>query len=509
MTVTKVDIRPGVSVLAVLRHLNYRPWYALSEFVDNSVQSFTEHREELRKVHRESFKLRVDIDLDAASPPRISIRDNAAGIFEPEYGRAFRPAATPPNRTGLAEFGMGMKSAACWYAPRWTVRTSALGDPVERVVRFDIENIVNDAIEELTIQETRVEPESHYTEIVLEDVFHLPVGRTISKLKEHLTDIYRAFMRDGILELRFNGDPLEYRQPKILRTAYFKNAEGPVREWRKPIEFDFGNGLSVRGFAALRETANTAKAGFSLFRRGRVIQGSGDEGYRPNRIFGSTNSYRYQRLFGELHLEGFEVSHTKDGFRWDDNEQPFLELLREHLDAEELPLLKQAEGHRVKVARAQLTTSARQAVANTSQALESRLPQMIPAVADAEPVDTSSAEPPQISTLASRRFDIRFRDKQWAINVELTDDPAQGSWLDVTDAAPSLEQSRCLNIRVSMVHPFMVRFAQTDPEDVEALLRVAAAIAVAEVLARDAGVRKAGTVRRNVNDILRGALAEP
>ena len=60
-----------------------------------------------------------------------------------------------------------------------------------------------------------------------------------------------------------------------------------------------------------------------------------------------------------------------------------------------------------------------------------------------------------------------------------------------------------------MVHPFMVRFAQTDSEDVEALLRVAAAIAVSEVLARDSGVRQAGTVRRNVNDILRDALSEP
>ena len=398
MAVTKVDIRPGVSVLAVLRHLNYRPWYALSEFVDNSVQSCTENRERLRKIHHGSFKLRVDIALDAASPPRITIRDNAAGIFESEYGRAFRPAAIPPNRTGLAEFGMGMKSAACWFAPRWTVRTSALGEAVERVVRFDIEHIVTDAIEELAIQENRVEPESHYTEIVLEDVFHLPVGRTIGKLKEHLTDIYRAFMRDGVLELRFNGEPLNYSQPKILRAAHFKDG-GAGREWRKSIEFDFGNGLSVHGFAALRETANTAKAGFSLFRRGRVIQGSGDEGYRPTRIFGSTNSYRYQRLFGELHLEGFEVSHTKDGFRWDDNEQPFLELLREHLDTEELPLLRQAEGYRVKVARAQLTTSARQAVANTAEALESRLPQVIPAVADANPVDTSSAEPPQIFNL--------------------------------------------------------------------------------------------------------------
>ena len=354
MAVTKVDIRPGVSVLAVLRHLNYRPWYALSEFVDNAVQSFSEHQAALRKVQGESFKLRVDIDIDTASPPRISIRDNAAGIFESEYSRAFRPAAIPPNRTGLAEFGMGMKSAACWFAPRWMVRTSALGEPVARKVHFDIENIVNDDIEELSIQETTAAPESHYTEIVLEDVFHVPVGRTVAKLKEHLADIYRAFMRDGILELRFNSDPLEYREPKVLKAAYFKDKAAQLREWCKPIEFDFGNGLSVHGFAALREKANTAKAGFSLFRRGRVIQGSGDEGYRPAYIFGSTNSYRYQRLFGELHLEGFEVSHTKDGFRWDDNEQPFLELLREHLDTEELPLLKQAEGYRVRVARAQL-----------------------------------------------------------------------------------------------------------------------------------------------------------
>ena len=436
------------------------------------------------------------------------IRDNAAGIFESEYGRAFRPAAIPPDRTGLAEFGMGMKSAACWFAPRWGVRTSALGEPVSRAVHFDIENIVNDDIEELTIQETREASDRHYTEIVLEDVFHVPVRRTVAKLKEHLTDIYRAFMRDGILELRFNGDLLEYREPKVLKAAYFKDKAGPAREWRKPIEFDFGNGLSVHGFAALRETANTAKAGFSLFRRGRVIQGSGDDGYRPAYIFGSANSYRYQRLFGELHLEGFEVSHTKDGFRWDDNEQPFLELLREHLDAEELPLLKQAEGYRVRVARVQLKTSARHAVDNTAQALESRLPQVIPAVADAEPVDTPAEETPHTSTLASRCFDIQFRDRKWTINVELTDDPAEGQWLGVTDVAQSREQPRRLDIRVSMVHPFMVRFAQADSEDVEALLRVAAAIAVAEVLARDSGVRKSGTVRRNVNEILRDALSE-
>ncbi len=496
-------------MLAVLRHLNYKPWFALGEFVDNAVESFLQNRLKLENLHGKGFKLRVDIDIDTAPPASISIRDNAAGIFEAEYARAFRPAAIPPNRTGLAEFGMGMKSAACWFAPQWSVRTSALGEPVERTIHFDIVNIVNDAIEELTIRESNEKPENHYTAISLENIFHVPVGRTVSKVKEHLTDIYRAFIRDGVLELQFNGEELAYREPKVLKAAHYKDKSGSERVWKKTIEFDFGAGLSVHGFAALRETANTAKAGFSLFRRGRVVEGSGDEGYRPSYIFGSSNSYRYQRLFGELHLDGFEVSHTKDGFRWDENEQPFLELLREHLDSAELPLLKQAEGYRVRVARAQRATIARQAVASTTQAMQTGLPAILLLLAEAEPVDTPTEEVPHESTLAGRRFDIRFRDKDWSINVELTDDPAESQWLAVSDAAGKIEEPRRLDIRVSMAHPFMIRFAQTDTEDVDALLRVAAAIAVAEVLARDSGVRKAGTVRRNVNDILREALSEP
>lgn len=509
MTVKKVDIRPGVSVLAILRHLNYKPWFALGEFVDNSVQSFLDHRAELEKAGGKAFKLRVDINVDPASPARISIRDNAAGIFEAEYPRAFRPAAIPPDRSGLAEFGMGMKSAACWFAPQWSVRTSALGEPVTRTIRFDIDNIVNDDIEELVIENTPERPGRHYTEIILENVFQVPIGRTIAKLKEHLTDIYRVFVRDGVLELKFNGEALTYSEPKVLRAPYFKGRGGAEKLWRKPIEFDFGVDLSVRGFAAIRETGNTARAGFALFRRGRLIQGSGDDGYRPSFIFGSSNSFRYQRLFGELHLDGFEVSHTKDGFRWDENEQPFLELLRDHLDSAELPLLKQAEGYRTRAPRGQLIAAARQALSNTTQAMQDRFPEVLPAIANESPVETQAEEAAEQPTLAQRRFDIDFRGRPWSIHVEITNDPAESQWLALSDGGSVRDQPRRIDIRVSATHPFMLRFAQSDAGELEGLLRVAASIAVAEVLARDAGVRNAGTVRRNVNDILREALSEP
>ena len=509
MKIKKVDIRPGVSVLAVLRHLNYTPWFALGEFVDNSVQSFINHRRELEKAEGRDFKLKVEIDLDASSPARISIRDNAAGIFPDEFPRAFRPAAVPPDRSGLAEFGMGMKSAACWFAPKWSVRTSALGDSVARTVQFDIANIINDDIEELAINEESAPARQHFTEVVLDEIFHVPVKRTVNKLKEHLTDIYREFIRKGLLDLRFNGDPLIYEEPRILSALYFKDKTGDPKLWRKDIAFDFGDGLSVHGFAALRETASTARAGFALFRRGRLIQGSGDEGYRPVYIFGQSNSYRFQRVFGELHLDGFEVSHTKDGFRWDENELPFLELLHEHLDSKELPLLKQAEGYRARAPRNQLAAAAQQAVANTTQVMESRLPDVLPTVADAAPIETPTQEAPEQPRLAARRFDIQFRERALSINVEITDDPAESQWLVLSDSGKTGDQPRRVDIRVCMSHPFMVRFAQADPEELEALLRVAAAIALAEVLARESGIRNAGTVRRNINDILRDALSEP
>src|ERR1700730_12335773 len=92
-----VNIRPGVSVLSVLRHLNYRSWFALAEFVDNSLQSYLSREAELKTLHGENFKLIVQIDIDANKPARISIRDNAGGIALKDFGRAFRPAAVPPD----------------------------------------------------------------------------------------------------------------------------------------------------------------------------------------------------------------------------------------------------------------------------------------------------------------------------------------------------------------------------------------------------------------------------
>lgn len=118
-TIDTINIRPGVSILSVLKHLNYKPWFALAEFVDNAIQSYLEHEDELKDLEGPDFKLLVKIEIDPSEDGKITIRDNAAGIYEKDYARAFRPAAVPPDKSGLNEFGMGMKSAACWFADRF------------------------------------------------------------------------------------------------------------------------------------------------------------------------------------------------------------------------------------------------------------------------------------------------------------------------------------------------------------------------------------------------------
>ncbi|GCE28129.1 hypothetical protein KDA_36130 [Dictyobacter alpinus] len=508
----RINIRPGVSILSVLRHLNYKPWFALAEFVDNSLQSFFDYRQELEEVSDKQFKLKISIELDPADEGQIIIRDNAAGIHMKDFTRAFRPAAIPPNQNGLSEFGMGMKSAACWFADQWTVRTSALNEETERLITFDIGKIVHDDIEELTAQSQMARSDTHYTEITLSKLHKKPQKRTIAKIKEHLASIYRIFIRENVLELRFNGELLTYTDPVILSAPFYKNLHESPRLWKKNLDFDFGLGLRVYGFAALRERGSTSSAGFGLFRRDRIIEGSADEGYRPEYIFGHHNSFVYQRLFGELHIEGFEVSHTKDGFRWEEHEEIFLEYLKKALNEEPLPLLDQAEGHRTRPKPQEIIPGAEVATARTADVIEKEIPQVLEQQIKALP-DTQNPpiSLPSVTKASQRVINIELNGNQWQIILELSNDPSVGDWVSIYDqliAEIDLFGSsiRRLGVRLALAHPFTESFGGVESARIEPLLRIAVAIALAETSARDSGVKMAGTIRRNINELLRNAL---
>lgn len=510
---SKIDIRPQVSVLSVLKHLNYDPWFALGEFVDNSIQSWREHRQELEEAHGGDFTLSVEIEVDRATGGSITVRDNAAGIFEHEYARAFRPAEMPPDTSGLAEFGMGMKSAACWFASRWNVRSTALGEGVERTVSFDVDSIVENEVQELDVESSKVPSSHHYTVVTLEELHQIPRGRTVGKIKDHLSSIYRHFTRDEELELFYNGERLEYQQPEILVAPYYQDEEEDEVRWKKPIEFDLGRGLYVDGFAAIREEGSTSEAGFSLFRRGRVVEGSADEKYRPEEIFGKSNSFRYQRVFGELHLEGFDVSHTKDGFVWAENEEPFLELLYEELNSEPLPLLKQAENYRALSKKDKSTENLEKATKRTAEAIQEE-GQVLDELDEDSVAEDPPAEMPTAEVRSRRLAHVELEEIPWRIILEASDDPSISDWVTLSEAviqkAEEVEEVslKDVGVRMALEHPFTLKFAGPDLSEIEPLVRLAAAIGLAEAAARESGVREASIVRRNINKLLADAFSE-
>ena len=211
----KVSIRPQVTMLSVLKFLEYETWFALAEFVDNAIASYLKNEKELKAIEGDDFKLLVSIEINEPEN-RITIRDNAAGINQTDYVRAFRAAEIPPDNSGLSEFGMGMKSASCWFADKWCVTSTALGETVEKKVCFEMEKIFQDKLEELEVESKPSNKNHHYTTIELFDVNRMPRRRGIGKVKDHLKSIYRDFIRKGILVLKVEGEELSYVEPKIL-----------------------------------------------------------------------------------------------------------------------------------------------------------------------------------------------------------------------------------------------------------------------------------------------------
>ena len=515
--VAKVNIRPGVSILSVLPHLNYKPWFALAEFVDNALQSFLANRAVLEAEEGKTFVLQVDINLDP-NRQSITIKDNAAGIGAGDFPRAFRPAEIPPDATGLSEFGMGMKSAACWFAPKWTVRTKALGELEERTVHFDIARIVKDSIEELDVDVKSSTRRRHYTDIILYDLRAFPHGRTLGKIKDHLSSIYRCFTRDGTLRLHLDGEPLGFESPAILVAPYYKTPKKPAVTWKKRVSVKLSGRRSVEGFIAIREKGSTSRAGLALFRRKRLIIGSADETYRPPEIFGAANSFVYQRLFGELHITGFDVSHTKDGIRWEDTEEEFVKELRKALQTSDMPILDQANNYRAKGIQKENKDSAERALDSIHDAIEEDSGERLGRAL--EEIERTASDPlpksltPSEKPFKASREDIRnsisltYAGQPWEVTILLSYDDASRNWYEITDFAEDVKKApRHLGIRLSMTHPFMDAYCDGSQMQTEALIRIAVCLALAETAARDGGQKYAGFVRTNFNELLRLAFS--
>jgi hypothetical protein len=350
-----ISIKTSQGVYGLFSNFDYTPWQALGEFVDNSVSSW------MSDSHGD-WQLEVDIDWDPnfGSGPgsgKITITDNALGISERDMDRAFELAIPPDDKTRLNKFGVGMKAAACWFGEKWTVETSAVGEPVTRTVHWDTAEIVKNDLLNLKFVETRAGQDRHFTRITITDLSHAPNhARTVTKIKIHLAKLFRKYIETGGVIIRWNGEVLRDTSPGVLEAPAFndKSKDPENVRWETNFEIELGDGRALEGYACLFEKFERQHTGLNYFWRNRLIQGNVEPFHRPQSLFGATSSFRYGRLYIELIADDLEVTTDKTAINFGSSrvdEETLHEKIKEVLKQSGLPvsIIQQGENYRANV----------------------------------------------------------------------------------------------------------------------------------------------------------------
>ncbi len=318
-----ISLQLGLGAIRSFRRLSYTAWHALAEFVDNSTQSYHDHREELDAAYEvEGSSLQVNIDYSQGT---LIISDNAMGMSWEELKHALTVGDPPETPAWRSRYGFGMKTAASWFGDYWTVETKRLDSPIGYRIEVDVEAIAGGEPNLPFHELTDLERSEHFTRVTIQRLNRPIRGGTIPRVKDFLKSMYHQDLQSGALSLTCFGERL---QPLVDYDFALDESGQPLR---RTFEFTVGN-KRVHGWAGVLARGGRSKAGFSMLHAGRVVKGP-PAAWRPSEIFGQiqgSNDLVNQRLVGEVVLDDFEVSHTKDDILWLGDEEQDVEVnLRE------------------------------------------------------------------------------------------------------------------------------------------------------------------------------------
>ncbi len=513
----KINIRPTTGVYATYKNIKYDPWTAIAEFVDNSTQSYYDRIVRLKETkYWKGLNVEIIYEKNTVEGDKIIIRDNAYGMNFYDFQRAI-VLDSPPKKASRSEFGMGLKTAACWFGSNWSVESTELGSNVKYYATVDVKALHKYKMEEIEVQEEDCNPKEHGTTVTIWNLNRTIIGRQIGKTKDQLRGMYRNDLRTGEIVISYNGENLIYEEPNVLKE---KLPDGTIKIWKKHISFSIPyleQSLIVDGYVAIRETASTSAAGFALLRQGRVIIGGYENAYRPEEIFEKPNSFVYQRLFGELNMDNWPVTQTKDAFDWYSGlEDELIEKLNESCE----DYRKKVKEYRVgkKLSMEESTTELVNTFSNAG----------VISNADIETIEVSTASPQDgvintnvleqqmdngdqestsnksaditIEGSLGKRITFDMSGEKYTLKLLLEKNDSQKNWLNITKTSVN-EYQVDWNIR----HPFFKPYID-EPDFLLIMEKFVFAMALTEIEVTQTsidGMITASGVRMKMNDILK------
>lgn len=489
--ISVVDITIGANMYGRISDLPNTPSHVLAEFVDNALQSSRDKKEQLLALDV-NYRLRVDIDFEwdenTNQATVITVTDNAGGIDADNYTKAFKLANTPDNNEGLNEFGMGLKTAALWLGNEWNVKTSAFGETVSRSITFDLNKVLADSLTKLVVKAEEAEAIEHYTTIrIASPTSKSPTKKALDKIRTELSSIYRKSLRQNEADIYVDGVKLTFEESEILTAPSVKDPKGPAIYWRKDIDFKFGK-YRATGFVGILKDINSTKNGFVLLRRGRVVYGAETDGrYFPKSLSGSTGTFRYKRIFGELELEGFAVSFNKNDLQDKENLEALMEMLRGEIHTKEFDLYNQAEDYRLDERQKKVNKLVK------SHNNDKKKNEKIEVVTKPQPVTTTTtytpdttsqlsivSEPNADTPLVMGHFDDTYNinGKDYKLRVEMVDKGNELVWLDTMQ-----QDENVVTCKINMNHVFFQHFQNSE----KAIVAILKTMALAKFMAKEEG----------------------
>jgi hypothetical protein len=359
-----VNIQPDVSALRMFRSMSFTPWYALGEFVDNSITSAMKNQDALIAKNGPDYQLRIQIDFPPDSDELI-IRDNASGINRADMQRALRMGKAPQDISiGLSRHGVGMKAAAFWWGSRLEIRTYPIDEPHGWHALIDVSG---EGEVQASVRVTAIPGRGFPgTEVRISNLWQkTPRSRTKGAIREYLPSIYRAFLGGGTgatdlrCILEYEGEQLLYVNEPLLHAPFWPSKDGPEKgaepmTWRSEFSTTLSSGKHIFGWYGIFERLSRNKSGFFLHYRGKGIAGvvpvlPADNGkgghesegakdaiarasYKPRKIFGSPGSHLDQSWVGEFDVSDFGKTISTDSPLWSSEEESeFIDALHKHM----------------------------------------------------------------------------------------------------------------------------------------------------------------------------------
>lgn len=346
--IEKASIKIDTSFYSDLGRMSINTDESLKEFIDNSTTSFEDHRHELENIGEKVCKVHITWTDD-----EIIIWDNAYGMNKNDFHRALKLNSKSDNysQNSRGQYGIGLKYAAVNLGKWYSIESTEYNSNERYYSVIDVEDLEKNSPDEVDLHVSETLPTEHGTKITIKNLLKkfsdFNNGKKnsdkLDKLITQLSKIYSKDLQYKRVELVINGRRVEYRKPEFMQNPetgakYLTSFEGTFNV--------HGKEFSYNGWVGFLKKADVSNAGFTLLQKDRAIQLN----YRPEKLFGKSNSFPYQRIIGEINLDGdnWVVTFTKTGMKWDDNgqEDAFIKSIYENNEI--MAIFKEAKDYRVR-----------------------------------------------------------------------------------------------------------------------------------------------------------------